>query len=88
MFRDLTMISFKILFMAVPMDIAVGIGGAVMEDEGGLTLIAGHHLLVEVLGIHGLQHIRLPLGQCGPHGKVGLGKVDGVVVIHGNFSFI
>ena len=70
------------------MDIAVGIGGAVMEDEGGLTLIAGHHLLIEILFVHGLQHIRLPLGQCGPHGKVGLGKVDGVVVIHGNFSFI
>ena len=65
-------------------DVAVGVGRAVVEDKGGLALVALHHLVVEVVVIHLLEHLRLPLGQARPHGEVGLGQVDGLVVVHGS----
>ena len=67
-------------------DAAVGIGGAVVEDEEGLAVVAAHHLVVEVLVVHGLEHLGLPLGQTRPHGEVGLGQMDGLVVVHGCVS--
>ena len=69
-------------------DVAVGVGGAVVEDKLGLALVARHHLVVQIVVVHGLEHVRLPLGQAGPHGEVGLGQMDGLVVIHGWFSFV
>ena len=63
-------------------DVAVGIGGAVVEDELGLALVAGHHFVVKVVGMHLFEHVRFPFGQARPHGEVRLGKVDGLVVIH------
>ena len=64
-------------------DVAVGVGRAVMEDEGGLALVLLHQLVVEVVVVHLPEHVRLPLGQARPHGEVGLGQVNGLVVIHG-----
>ena len=66
------------------MDVAVGVGGAVVEDETGLALVTLYHLVVETLGLHGGEHLRLPLGKPRPHGKVRLGKMNGVVVVHGD----
>ena len=62
-------------------DVAVGIGRAVVEDELGLALVARHHLVIEAL--EGVEHLRLPLGQPRPHGKVRLWKVYCLVVVHG-----
>ena len=59
-----------------------------MEDKGGLALVALYHLVVEVVVIHLLEHLRLPLGQTGPHGKFSLGEIDGLVVVHISCSSI
>ena len=67
------------------MDIAVGVGGAVMEDEPGLARVLVHQLVVGDLGPVGVEQLGLPLGQARPHGEVGLGQVYGLVVVHLEF---
>ena len=69
-------------------DVAVGVRRAVVEDEGGLALVALDHLVIEVVVVHLLEHVGLTLGQACPHGEVGFGQVDSLVVVHGCFSFI
>ena len=69
-------------------DAAVGKGRAVVEIEEGLALVLLQQLVVHVLLLPALEHLRLPLGQARPHGKVGLGQVDGLVVIHVSCSSI
>ena len=64
-------------------DIAVGIGRAVVEDELGLAGVFVHQLVVGDPGPLGVEQLGLPLGQARPHGKVGLGQVYGLVVVHG-----
>ena len=61
---------------------AVGEGGAVVQGEAGLALVLLQHLVVQVHIVPALEHPGLPVGQTGPHGEVGLGQVDGLVVIH------
>ena len=61
---------------------AVGEGGAVVQGEAGLALVLLQQLVIEVHVVPALEHPRLPVGQTGPHGEVGLGQVDGLVVIH------
>ena len=63
-------------------DGAVGEGRAVVEGEKGLALVFLQELMIEVLGLPTPQHLRLPLGQARPHGEFGLGKIDGLVVVH------
>ena len=68
-------------------NVAVGIGRAVMENERSLILVPFHHLTVQILAVHLFQHTRFPLCQLGTHGEVGLGQIDGLVVIsHGYYS--
>ena len=58
------------------MGIAVGKGRAVMENEFCGTLPPGLNLLVDSVLLPFLQQLRLPLGQLGPHGEIGLRKED------------
>jgi len=62
-------------------DVAVGIGRAVMQDElgppGGLLAYA----LVALLLLPVPNPARLPLGQVTPHGERSVGQVQGVLVI-------
>ena len=66
---------------------AVGERRAVVEVEQGLSLVLLQQLVVDVLLLPALQHLRLPLGQARPHGKVGLRQIDGLVVIHISRSY-
>ena len=67
---------------------AVGERRAVVKGEAGLTLVLLQQLVVEVHVLPALEHLRLPLGQARPHGEVGLGQIDGLVVIHDASPFI
>ena len=67
---------------------AVGERRAVVKGEAGLALILLQQLVVEVHVLPALEHLRLPLGQTRPHGEVGLGQIDGLVVIHDASPFI
>ena len=69
-------------------DVAVGVGRAVVEDKAGLALVALYHLVIKVFLLHGFEHVGLPLGQGRPHGELGLGQVYGGVVVHSNVSFM
>ena len=60
---------------------AVGEGRAVVEGEAGLVRVLLQQLSVDVQLLPALEHLRLPLGQTGPHGEVGFRQVDGCVVI-------
>ena len=57
------------------MNLAVGIGRAVVENVTGLALILGDHLFVQILGLPLLQSIRLTLGQVSTHGEICLGQI-------------
>ena len=63
-------------------DVAVGEGRAVMQVEAGLTLVLLQHFVVDVHFLPACQHLRLTLGQTGTHGELGLGQIDGLVVVH------
>ena len=63
------------------MDLAVGVGRPVMQDEllpPGADLA---DLLIQTFGLPAFQHLRLAIGQIGLHRKRGLGKVQRVLVI-------
>ena len=68
-------------------DVAVGVGRAVVEDEPGLAGVFVHQLVVGDFRPLGVEQLGLPLGQARPHGELRFGQVDGLVVIHGGFSF-
>ena len=63
-------------------DVSVGVGRPVVEDEEGFPVVAGDHLVVEVLVIHRLEHLWLAPGEPRPHGEIGLGQVDGLIIVH------
>ena len=69
-------------------DVAVGVRGAVVEHEFGLARVFLHQLAVSYPGPAGVEQLRLALGQARPHGEICFGQVDGLVVVHGSFSFI
>jgi hypothetical protein len=54
------------------MDVAVGIGRAVVEHEARAALLDLAQALVEPDLVPAPQELRLALGKAGPHGKVGL----------------
>ena len=59
-----------------------------MERETGLALVFLQQLIVQIHVVPALEHLRLPLGQTGPHGKFSLGEIDGLVVVHISCSSI
>ena len=63
-------------------------GGPSWRENRGLALVLPEQLVVQVQIVPVLEHVGLPLGQAGPHGEVGLGQVDGLVVVHGSCSSI
>ena len=65
-------------------DIAVGEGRAVVQDEAGKVLIFLQHFVVQVQVLPVLQHSRLPCRQTGLHGEVGLRGDDRIFVVHWN----
>ena len=66
-------------------DGAVGVRGAVVQDERLAVLVLLEHLLVDALFLPLGQPLRLVLGQVRPHREVGLGQVHRflVTVRHG-----
>ena len=69
-------------------DVAVGIGGAVVEHEEGGILAGLEHLLVKPHLLPIFQKLWFPLGQVGLHGEVCAGEVQGVfpVCFFGHFA--
>ena len=66
-------------------DGAVGVRGAVVQDEGLAVLVFLEHALVDALFFPFRQALRLVLGQVRPHREVGLGQIHRflVTVRHG-----
>jgi hypothetical protein len=67
-------------------DVAVGVGRAVMQHPDGAALGVGAQLFVELLLLPGLDPGRFPLGEVAAHGEGGVGEVEGVFVV-GHFGF-
>ena len=67
------------------MDVAIGEGRAIVEEEPGRTLglTAGLDFLIETGAFPGGETGRLAQDQVRLHGKVGLRQVDGVLVVGG-----
>ncbi len=66
------------------MDVAVGVGRAVVEDELLGPRPGGANLAVEVHGLPVGEQLRFPLGEVCLHGKTGVGEVEGgLVIAHG-----
>ena len=65
-------------------DISVGKGRSVMENERGLALVSREELLVYFVFFRCLLHFGLSLGQIRSHRKLGLGKVKrrGIINCH------
>ncbi|KAF5054609.1 hypothetical protein DSECCO2_386240 [anaerobic digester metagenome] len=65
-------------------DVAVGVGRAVVQDVGFLAVVGGNHGPVGVIGVPAFEHLGLVLGQAGLHGEGGGGEIEGFLVIaHG-----
>jgi len=64
-------------------DIAVGVGGAVMEDIDGAPLRGLANLVVDPHLLPAPEHVRLFLGKIGLHGKRGLREIQRILVVHG-----
>jgi len=67
-------------------NLAIGIGRAIMEDELGLAPACLAKLSVEVEGLPALELLRFPLWQIALHGEVGGGKIQRGFVVgsHGS----
>eukprot|EP00825_Cyclidium_porcatum_P015070 TRINITY_DN18331_c0_g1_i1.p2 TRINITY_DN18331_c0_g1~~TRINITY_DN18331_c0_g1_i1.p2 ORF type:complete len:130 (-),score=18.79 TRINITY_DN18331_c0_g1_i1:31-420(-) len=73
-------------------DVAVGVGGAVVEDPFAFGVRGGADLLVEVLVLPEFDHGGFARGEVGFHVEVGFGEVEGVFVVgrfggHGDHPF-
>ncbi|OQC73760.1 MAG: hypothetical protein BWX45_00311 [Deltaproteobacteria bacterium ADurb.Bin002] len=64
------------------MNIAVGVGRAVMQNIGFFALGTRADLVVNVHIFPSFQHFRLAPGQIRLHGEIGLGKIQRFFVIH------
>ena len=67
-------------------DVAVGEGRAVVENEGGQILVLFQHLRIKTFLIPPLQHTRLPVGKTGLHGEIGFWGDNGVLIVHGKIT--
>ncbi len=63
------------------MDVAVGVGRAVMQDEFALALRGLAQLAVEVFLLPARQQNRLALGQAGAHREFGLRQEQGFGIV-------
>jgi len=63
------------------MDVAVGVGGAVVEDERPAALPVGQRLLVDPLPLPECEQLRLPQAQGRLHREGGSGKVQRALVV-------
>ena len=63
------------------MDMAVGIGRAVMQHEGAHMGIPLDHGAAGVDVFPVLEHLRFALGKIGLHGEGGLGQIQGLLVV-------
>ena len=63
-------------------NVAVGIGGPVVQDKLGAPLTLRPDPAVQVDLGPAFQKQRLPPGQIGFHGKIGVGQVKGLFIIH------
>ena len=61
--------------------LTIRVGGAIMQDEGRLSLARFTHLLVKAHLLPLLESLRLPLGEIRFHRKTRLGQVQGVLII-------
>ena len=64
------------------MDVAVGVGRAVVQHEGRLAGTRGGHFPVKIHFLPVLEHFLLPLREIGAHGKIGDGKIQSIFIIH------
>ncbi len=65
-------------------NIAIGIGRAVVQHEARAAFGGGADFVVQLLFLPGLDPARFTLGQVAPHGKGRVGHVEGFAVIgHG-----
>ena len=62
-------------------DVAVGEGRAVVQDELRSALVFLEDRVIKVLFIPSLEHVRLALCERGAHGEIGLRKIDGFVIV-------
>jgi len=62
--------------------VAVGVGRAVVEDEPGASAALAAEPGVEVRFGPALQQCRLPPGQVGLHGEIAAGQIQGLFIIH------
>ena len=62
-------------------DGAVGVRGAVVQDELVVALILLARQLVDVVLAPGLEALRLPRGEASPHGEARLGEVHRLLVL-------
>gem|GEM_PF-2438119 len=68
-------------------DLAVGVGRAVVQHEAPGAGAGGAHLAVDIVRLPTLEHFRFSLGQVGLHREAGLRQVQGVFVVgHGDTS--
>jgi len=63
-------------------NVAVGVGRAVVEDEFGPVAGVLLQLSVEAELVPAGEHLRFPFRQVGAHGEIGEGKVEGLFVVH------
>ena len=64
-------------------DVAVGVGGAVVEDPFAFGVLARADLLVEFLVLPLFDHGGFARGEVGFHVEVGFGEVEGVFIVGG-----
>ena len=62
-------------------DVAIGEGRAVVKGKAGMAFVLLQHFVIEIRFLPALEHIRLPLGEAGTHGKVGFRQVQSGVKI-------
>ena len=70
-----------LVYSVADVDLPVGVGRAVVQDEFFLAFARGAKLLVQVALVPLFDPIWLALGQFAPHGKRGVGQVEGGAVI-------
>ena len=47
-----------------------------------MAFVLLQHFVIEIRFLPALEHVRLPLGETGAHGKVGFGQVQcGVIIL-------
>ena len=61
--------------------VAVGIRGAVVQNEDRLALVFFHQLVIQFILLPMLQKTRLALGQAGTHRKISFWQIDRIVII-------